>query len=278
MPVTEWAAAIVARHSVRTYDARPVESRSWEHLAEFCRSLPGPDVARVELVRQAPPALFTGVVGSYGRVRGAPSALLVVAARDAPAFEESAGYVGQAVILEATSLGLATCWVAGFFDRRVASQLLSLGPQEQVLAVSPLGYAEAQARWGERLLRRAVRAHSRRPIGEIAPGFDEANWPAWAAQGVRFARTAPSAANRQPWRFDLEADPTAVGVGPTAAEPTGQLVISVVPRGLEAGIPRRLDCGIAMLHFEVGARLLGASGQWEILESPQVARYRVIPA
>jgi hypothetical protein len=31
-----------------------------------------------------------------------------------------------------------------------------------------------------------------------------------------------------------------------------------------------------MLHFEVGARLLGAKGVWEILPSPQVARFRLL--
>jgi hypothetical protein len=277
MPAAEWAAAIVARHSVRTYLEQPLAPAVLDHLEEFCRSLPGREVARVEIVRQVPAALFTGIVGGYGKVRGAPSALVVVAHQEARAHQESAGYVGEAVILQATTLGLGTCWVAGFFDRELGASLLPLAPAEQVLAVSPLGHPERRPRLSERLLKRAVGAHSRRPVEEIAPGFSETNWPAWAAQGVRLARLAPSAVNRQPWRFELEADPTAVGVGPVAAEPTGQLVISATSRGPEGNIPRRLDCGIAMLHFEVGARLLGAQGQWEILEPPRVARYRVVP-
>ncbi len=53
------------------------------------------------------------------------------------------------------------------------------------------------------------------------------------------------------------------------------MIVSAVTKGSEGNISRRLDCGIAMLHFEVGARLMGAPGRWEVLEAPQVARYRV---
>jgi hypothetical protein len=38
-----------------------------------------------------------------------------------------------------------------------------------------------------------------------------------------------------------------------------------------------LDVGIAMLHIEVGARLMGASGAWEVLEAPDAALFRPNP-
>jgi len=278
MPFTEWAAAIVVRHSCRTYTGREVEPALLDRLEDVCEGLRVPGVARVEVMRAVPDAVFTGVVGSYGRVLGSPSALLMIGREAGPAVQESVGYMGEAAILEATSLGLGTCWIAGFFDRPLASALLPLERGEKVWAVSPVGYAHVRARAGERMLKRMVSAHKRRPVEEIAPGFDPETWPAWAAEGARLARAAPSAGNRQPWRLDLEADPTGVGVPPLAAEPTGQLVISEVKRRSEGIVPRRLDCGIAMLHFEVGARLMGAAGSWEILGAPQVARYRVAPA
>jgi len=37
-------------------------------------------------------------------------------------------------------------------------------------------------------------------------------------------------------------------------------------------ISRRLDCGIAMLPFELGARAAGLAGGWEFREAPEVAR------
>jgi nitroreductase len=274
LPAAEWAAAVVARHSTRTFTGGAVDPGQLDRLEGFALGLPGIDTARVVVVKDVPNGVFTGFMGGYGRVIGAPSALVMVGSPADSSVQESVGYLGEAVILEATSLGLDTCWIAGFFDRELAEAIVELQPGERVLAVSPLGYGQPRPRAGERFLKRIVGAHKRRPIEEVAPGFDEERWPAWAAEGVRLARVAPSAVNRQPWSIQLltEEDPLtrppeAIGV-----------LISAVDRGAEGSISRRLDCGIAMLHFEVGARLMGASGTWEVLAAPGVARYTISPA
>jgi len=271
MPVAEWAAAAVARHSARTFEDAPHLSLL-EHLERFTASLPGKETARVVIVRDLPASVFTGVIGNYGKVVGASSGLMVIGQEESPTFQEAAGYLGEAAILEAQANGLDSCWVGGFFDRSATERLVEMAPGERVLAVSPLGYAQARPRAGERMLKRFVGAHKRRPIQEIAPGFDDETWPAWAAEGVRLARVAPSAVNRQPWLFTLE---TQVSATASYAGPTGAVRISVTERGHFGSVSRRLDCGIAMLHFEVGAHLMGGMGRWEALEEPDVARYRV---
>jgi nitroreductase len=261
MPAVEWAGAVNARHSVRTYTGTPVDPVLLTELRVFCESLPGRSVARVAVVEDVPADLFTGmIVGSYGRVVGARSALVVIGRPSKRHVQESMGYLGEAALLQATAMGLGTCWIAGSFDRSVAFRLEELAEEERIFAISPLGYGVERPRTAERLLKALVRAKHRRPVTEMAPGFDPEHWPAWAAEGVRLARIAPSAINRQPWRFELE---------------PGAVTVSVVTRGAEGSISRLLDVGIAMLHFEVGARLLGASGIWQSLELPTVARYRV---
>ncbi|HEY5529701.1 MAG TPA: nitroreductase family protein [Thermoleophilia bacterium] len=262
LPVAEWAAAIDVRHSARTYTGDPVDATSIDGLVEFCAQLPGKEVARVVVAPVAPAAVFTGMVGGYGKVLDAPSALIMIGDEAAFAVEESVGYLGEAAILEATARDLGTCWVAGFFDRRIAAELVSLAPGERIFAISPIGHAKPRPRSSERMLKRIVGAHKRKPIEEVAPGFDAGIWPDWAAEGVRLAVIAPSAVNRQPWRFELE---------PGTAD---SVTVSIVEKGAEGRVPRRLDCGIAMLHFQVGSRVLGARGTWEILPSPQVARFR----
>jgi hypothetical protein len=126
------------------------------------------------------------------------------------------------------------------------------------------------------MMKRMVGAHSRKPVEDIAPGFDPESWPAWAAEGVRLARVAPSAVNRQPWRFELGQSASVSGLSGTDIRPERAVTISAVTKGKEGSISRRLDCGIAMLHFEVGARMMGASGRWESLPAPDVARYQVV--
>jgi nitroreductase len=274
LPATEWAAAVVARHSTRTFNGRPVSPGLLGRMESFVSGLPALDTARVLLVREVPAEVFTGFAGGYGKVVGAPSALVMIGNEGDPAVQESVGYLGEAAILEATSLELDTCWVAGFFDRTVAQTMVELLPGERVLAISPLGYGQPRPRAGERLLKAMVGAQKRRPIQDVAPGYDEERWPAWATEGVRLARLAPSAVNRQPWSIELltEDDPL------TRPREAVGARISVVERGSEGHVSRRLDCGIAMLHFEVGVRLMGGAGAWDLLDAPQVARYMIAEA
>ncbi len=97
---------------------------------------------------------------------------------------------------------------------------------------------------------------SRKPAEEIAPGCDA--WPRWAQAGVEAARLAPSAMHRQPWRFALHGEAVTVSfAGPDTYK-----------------VSKRLDCGIAMLHFELGALGEGVAGRWELVDSgATVARY-----
>jgi len=81
----------------------------------------------------------------------------------------------------------------------------------------------------------------------------------WARAAVECARLAPSATNRQPWRFRFE----------------GEGLVVEKSRGPELPmVTKRLDCGIAMLHAELGAWNAGVSGVWlESADGREVARF-----
>ncbi len=227
-----------------------------ERLAAFCRKYSPFEGARASLLLDAPPQMFTGwLLGVYGKV-SSPSALVFVGDRRLPDAAARAGYTGEAAVLEATALGFDTCWIGGGVRRGVVASVLGLGAHEHVYSISALGYARERTTMGERATSGMVRARKRRPLDTIAPGV--ARWPAWARAGVELARIAPSATNRQPWRFAQADD--------------GVVRISFGGRDTP-GISKRLDCGIAMLHFELGAREAGGSGRWELLSGPDVARW-----
>ena len=244
LPVSALQDAILVRTSRRGYEpdraVNPSTLESLERLADELRPWPG---ARFGVVREAPPDLFTGLLGSYGRVSGAPSAFIFVGTDGAPNADAALGYVGEVAVLAATAAGLGTCWIAGSFDRNVAVNLTELGPEERVYGVSPIGYAKT--RGGDALLSGWRALHRRKPLTTIAPGCE--TWPGWARAAVEAARLAPSAVNRQPWRFSYGPD-------------TG-LVASVVPGGSGTLAPE-LDVGIAMLHAEVAATAAGCPGTW----------------
>jgi len=254
-----WLAAVARRVSRRVFDGQPAETAALDALEGVCSGFrPFPD-ARIVLVRAPHVDIFKGLIGSYGKVRNAPHVLLFIGDEGSDTCDQHVGYVGEAAVLQATALGLDTCWVGGFFSAARTRQLVELAPGERVLAVSPVGHAVGDVAFSERGMRRMAGSHARKTVVEIAPGSTEGGWPDWAVAAVETARLAPSAVNRQPWRFRFDA---------------GALVIAR-DNGLETPrVTKRLDCGIAMLHAELGARASGVDGGWRDLSSGlDVARF-----
>lgn len=254
-----WFGVVSSRRSRRRYDGTAPTSDQLDALDGLVDSLRPVADARAVVLREVDPRLFTGLIGGYGRITGAPCALAIIASRTGGrAAERHAGHLGEAAILEATALGLDTCWVGGFFDPDIAAAAVHLSGGEQVVAVSPLGHAIAQLDAMERSMRKMARSHQRKPLAEIAPGIDD-SWPAWARAAVECARLAPSAMNRQPWRFRYE---------------DGDLVIARDSRTELPRVSKALDCGIATLHAEIAAFVHGRAGSWIDLDDPlDIARF-----
>jgi len=257
----EWLAAVARRHSRRAFDGRPVPATSLDALEQVCAGFTPFADARTVLVREPAVDVFTGAIGSYGKVKDAPHVLLFIGDERSSTCQWHVGYVGEAAILEATALGLDTCWVGGFFNAARTSKLVALGPGERVLAISPVGFATNALGFAEKGMRLAASSHGRMTVAEIAPDTTSGAWPDWAVAAVETARLAPSAVNRQPWRFRLDA---------------GDLVIARDNAREMPKVAKRLDCGIAMLHAELGARALGAERAWADSDSGlDVARFAI---
>ena len=88
------------------------------------------------------------------------------------------------------------------------------------------------------------RMHKRKPLRDLMTGTPKYDWIKTALEA---ARLAPSAVNRQPWRFILG---------------DSSISVSLDKNRDTYKIARRLDCGIAMLHLELGARHAGIVGGW----------------
>ena len=254
-PSSSWRQAIVIRTSRRSFHGRAVEEAKLDRIERLCEDFRPFPSARAELVRRSPGTVFRGFIGSYGSITGALHYLAFIGDEGKPAVEEGVGYTGEGIILEAALLGLGTCWVSGFFRQDAAKRDVALGPGERIYAVSPLGYAERERTAKDRIYSALAGSEKRKALSEIVSG--SAPLP-WQSAAVEAARLAPSATNRQPWRFILT--PGAITVRMDGSKGSGRY-------------PKRLDCGIAMLHLEVGALASGIKGKWTILPSPDVARF-----
>jgi len=206
-------------------------------------------------VRDPGTEVFKGAVGEFFyKVTETPYYITFIGDMEAPNVQTIMGYLGEGIILEATALGLNTCWVGGFYRPGEVMKQINLEDGERVLGITPIGYSK------ERTDRVGVssKQYRRKNLSKlIMRGELRDNWVKTALEA---ARIAPSAGNRQPWRFAIDDD---------------SITVSTSSKRREFRISRELDCGIAMLHVELGALVSGVKGIWEFLEYPEVARYTI---
>lgn len=258
IPAEKWYRTIEKRRSRRRFDLKPLETEDLSQMASVCAAFRPFRNARSVVVTESPDKVFKGAIGPYGKIKGAPAFIAFIGNMDSPNAWEQVGYTGEGIILEAEALNLATCWVAGFFRPKVVASLTEIGKRERVLTVTPIGYAAKRHSLEESVMTGFGLTHRRRPLSGLVSGLQESEWPRWVKLALEAARLAPSAVNRQPWRFKVEPN---------------SITVSVNTVGREYGLSKRLCCGIAMLHIEVAALTCGTKGSWKFLEPPFVARF-----
>lgn len=258
IPFSKWYAAIPRRRSRRQFEPRPVEAALLAHLNTVRTEFrPFPE-ARFVLVTQSPDEFLTGAIGFYGKIKGAYAFIAFIGTMDSQYVQERVGYTGEGIILEATAMNVSTCWVGASFRPEAVASLIGITKSERVLAITPIGYAPEHWSLKEKILTGFGRSHRRKSLSEMVSGLEEVHWPVWIKSSLEAARLAPSAVNRQPWRFHVEPE---------------NITISVDTLKDTFHISKRLDCGIAMLHMEVAALTHGVKGMWKFLEPPDVARF-----
>ena len=244
IPVEAWYKAIFSRRSRRKFKQIMLPEDKLERLFSICQNFrPFPE-ARVVLVMEPGDDVYRGFIGSYGKIENTPGYVAFIGNMDSPRVQEAVGYTGEGIILEATAMGLGTCWVGGYFYPEAVVRQISIEKNERVLAVTPVGIPQDSFSFQEKLMTGFGRMHKRKPLCNLVTGTSKQEWMKTALEA---ARLAPSAVNRQPWRFIL-----------------GDNNISIIlDRGRDTyKISRRLDCGIAMLHLELGVRHSGVIGSW----------------
>ena len=109
---------IARRSSVRDYADTPLSAAQVSALEEACAATSAPFGGRVA-VRLA--HFAEGCArrpGTYGVIHG-PRSFLILSTDGSPAARLSAGYEFERILLEATRLGLGTCWMAATFRGRM---------------------------------------------------------------------------------------------------------------------------------------------------------------
>ena len=194
------------RRSVRTFDGRPLSAEDTEKILRFAQDVTNPyDIPITFKIFSA------GDKGLSSPVIVGADTYLAGKLRRVPHAEEAFGFAFEKLVLYAESLGIGTTWIAGTMDRPAFERAMELSDGEVMPCVSPLGYPAPKMSIRETMMRKGVRADSRKPFGELffdrgfdAPLAEDAALP--ETEALQMVRLAPSAVIKQPWRVVLDGD------------------------------------------------------------------------
>lgn len=254
-----------ARVSTRTYDGTPLGIDAIREIGRFIETpAEGPFGGSVRFALLSGSGQGRVKMGTYGLIANVP-AFLVGAVRSGRGANEDFGYSMESVVLEATRLGLGTCWIGGLFDRGRAAAALGSRPGEIIPAVCAVGNPAVRRSVADRIVAGVAGSRSRRAFGEL---FFEgpASTPMDASPGdpvvraLEAVRIAPSASNKQPWRIVR----TKGGAGSPGACHFYLDEDRNYNRLFGEIRLQNLDMGIAMRHFDAACSELGLGGRWRL--------------
>ena len=206
--------AIVARHSVRQYQEKPIEAEIIHRLNEeiaLCNLEGG---LHIQLVLDEPQAFLGGMV-KYGRFVGVRNYLAMVAPKGA---DEKVGYYGQRIVLLAQTLGLNSCWVGMSVGKQPDCYTIAAG--EKLHCVVALGYGANQGV-----------QHPMRPMEKFVKVNGE--MPGWFRRGMEAAMLAPTAVHQQKFEFELVDDHTVAARARFSMVGWAKLDLGIVKRNFE---------------------------------------------
>ena len=226
--------AIEVRHSRRTYLPTPLDSETVDRLRQLVAFYAEKAGSRIELVLDNGSA-FEGLRRNYGLFSGVRHYMGLIDSRTDSTSVERLGYYGELIVLNATALGLGSCWVGGTFDRSICP--FSVAKDETLVCTIVVGNVEQRYSMKEKLIHSVIHRKTKSAEEMYASDSDV---PDWFLSGMYAVQKAPSSANRQPVKFSFEKGEVRAWVE-NIADPAFAL-----------------DFGIAKCHFELGAK----NGSW----------------
>lgn len=211
--------ALRNRHSVRKYQDRPLDESVVKALRDEIANLNREGDLHMQLVLNERKA-FKGFL-SYGSFSNVSNYIMVVG-KKSDSLDYRAGYYSEKLVLFAQSIGLNTCFV-GLTYKKIDGAF-EVADDEKILLCIAVGYGEADG----------FRSHKvKRPDQVSNVSVDS---PEWFKKGVEAALLAPTAINQQKFYFEY--------IPLNKVKPI---------KGTSLAGYTKIDLGIAMYNFEVGA-------------------------
>lgn len=268
---------ILKNKSVRDFETTPVKAELAEILLNFskeCKGLIENIETEVFILDHEAYYRLENVAGYRGYMIEAPNYLVILTEKKEHCIE-NAGYLGQNFILKALELGLDSCWVT-FSDGSQVAQRLGFSGEKQAVALIALGYGKEGQK--ETVINH-TKAGGNSSKAEVSLKEDKEsfrmsveeivflqNWDKTASaeelenrgllEAFYFARLAPSAWNRQPWRFLVK---------------DGRVELAVKKDDFSSSYEGRIAAGIIMLYFEAILGITLFETKWQLQQDNEAA-------
>jgi nitroreductase len=172
------------------------------------------------------------IAGYNGYMIEAPN-YVVILSDVKKGYIENSGYIGERLILKARNLDIDSCWIT-FKNTDVIKEKLDISSDKEVTAIIALGYEEnknTKSKSGsDRLGVEKIVYMDEWGKNSSVTDLEERG----LLDAFSYARMAPSALNRQPWRFIIDG---------------GNIILAVKKDDFTSNYERGIDTGIAMLYF-----------------------------
>lgn len=218
--------AIDKRKSRRTYSPEPIAQDKAALLRSRAEEYNLRSGLTIRFMERGGEAFFQALK-SYGFFKGVSSLFVLKGPAQDPYLKEKAGYYGELLVLEATALGLGTCWVGATYE----ASAIRKSAKEELVCVITIGNVPAEETLKERLIFKTLHRKSK-SIEEMLDIENEP--PTWIKMGMKAVQKAPSARNTQKVTFSYRDD----------------ILRASVP---ENGKFDLVDLGIAKIHFALAA-------------------------
>lgn len=209
----DYAQAMEERHTVRSYDGRPLPDDIVKKLNDRIGYWNSRFGLGMELRTEEE------AFSPFIRLTMAKQArnFIILAGKDTEALDSDLGYAGADLVLFAKTIGLDSWWIGGTYNR---GKIRKLVPGLLVLGIIVVGYGENHGK-----------PHASKKPEDVSSY--EGDRPRWFDDGVEAALLAPTALNKQDFMIAGKGEGVSVSYG----------------KGVMSGIDR----GIVRFFFETGA-------------------------
>lgn len=253
----EYKALIENKKSVREYKKIPLKEEQVKEIKSYigsCKRL----VSDIEIdIRfmdnNAVYQQLDGFAGYKGHMINAPHYIIILS-ENKDNYIENSGYIGEEVCLKAKELEIGSCWIT-FEKSKTVIEKLSIITDKEVTGIIALGYdlnvnsktVMNAVKTGENYSKADMKVVSTGASNRL--GLEEVvymnEWGNHATvseleerallEAFSCATLAPSALNRQPWRFIVS---------------NGTVILAVRQDDQSNTYEQKIDAGIVMLYFE----------------------------